>query len=204
MGMDVMNGNGVIANVEQMIGILKEDKQVYVGKNIHNEDTYTSLLWQMCDVIDRRVLNSEEINGPARKKDDVPTTMHSAWEVAKQFVESIRKDDESLEPTWQETIQALKKAATVEDGGDGCFLPAEEPLLGIWNDILEFYPDLPQLQEVRAFSKGRLEGYDVPIGEACFIFGPYVCFEKSLTKKGKALKKAIGHCDESEWTTVSY
>ena len=103
-----------------------------------------------------------------------------------------------------EVKKAFTECVVVEDVGGEYEVAGQETLIEFWNEILSTRrPDLPTLNEIRAFSKSRLEGYDVPTGEACFIFGSYECFEKTLTKKGKALEEAIGHCDESEWTVVS-
>jgi hypothetical protein len=71
--------------------------------------------------------------------------------------------------------------------------------------------DIPYLENVVAFGSARYNGWDVPLGVACFVFSSdqFVfssdqCFEKTLSEEGKNLKKMIGHCDESEWTDISY
>ena len=92
--------------------------------------------------------------------------------------------------------------AQVVDGEEEVY--GADNLLEFWQSILSVLrPNLPVLQEVRAFTSNRLEGFGVPTGEACFIFATSDCFERILTEEGKALEKAIGHCDESEWTVVS-
>ena len=206
--MDVMNGSGVIANFEQMVGIIQKDKdKVFEVTHaiVNSPDgevsvVKSSLKENLLDAIYNCVFDGSE-------KDDVETNLKSAWGIGKRFEDAggtcdvVAIEDGPECPTWDEAIQALKEAAAVEDDD----VPAAEELLNIWDDILErCYPQVPQLEEVRAFSNSRLEGFGVPIGEACFIFSSLDIFEKKLTKKGKALKKAIGHCDESEWTTVSY
>lgn len=72
------------------------------------------------------------------------------------------------------------------------------------NIIEETIPDFPNLISVDAFGSCRYNGYEVPLGEACFIFNSDDFYEKKLTEKGKLFKKIIGHCVEREWTIVSY
>lgn len=80
-----------------------------------------------------------------------------------------------------------------------------EELCSLWQTIIEEAVDfdLPYLEEVTAFGSPRYNGWDVPLGEACFIFSEHACFEKSLSEIGKNLKKAIGHVSITEWTHYS-
>lgn len=90
-------------------------------------------------------------------------------------------------------------------GSDDCYIDHADQVLFLWQEIIEkTRPTLPQLDELRVFDSGRLNGWDVPHGEACFIFAASDCFSLVRTKAGEALKKAIGHCERTEWTIVSY
>ena len=63
--------------------------------------------------------------------------------------------------------------------------------------------DLPYLKEVTAFGSNRYNGYDVPLGVACFVFDDNDCFTRKLSSSGKRLEKIIGHCEVTEWTEYS-
>jgi len=80
-----------------------------------------------------------------------------------------------------------------------------DTLLDLFSYILEnIFPKLPKLIEVRAFGSGRFNGYNVPLGVACFVFDDSSCFKQTLTTNGKEMSKIFGHCDITEWTIVSY
>jgi hypothetical protein len=64
--------------------------------------------------------------------------------------------------------------------------------------------DIPYLENVVAFGSARYNGWDVPLGVACFVFSSDQCFVRTLSEEGKNLKKMIGHCQETEWTDISY
>ena len=211
MGMDVEIYSGVIANFDQMVGIIQKDKdKVFeVTSTVKKlDEDFEVVESEFLEKISLKMILLEAIwdwvHG-GEETNDVETTLKSAWEISQRFQDAGGEDGPGC-PTWDEAIEALKDAAAVnDDDADYFFIPAEEELLGIWNEILgNCYPDLPQVDEVRCFCNGRLQGYDVPTGEACFIFGTEELFEKKLTEKGEDLKKAIGHCNESEWTVVTY
>lgn len=90
-------------------------------------------------------------------------------------------------------------------GSDDCYLENEYQLHVLWGEIIgKTRPELPTLTQISLFDSPRYNGWDVPLGEACFIFDSSDCFIKSLSDEGRALKKAIGHCNTTEWTIVSY
>ena len=75
----------------------------------------------------------------------------------------------------------------------------------LWNWILDSIDDeLPDLISVEAFGSGRYNGWDVPLGVACFMFSDEECFERVLTEEGKKLKKLVGYVETSTWTEISY
>ena len=49
----------------------------------------------------------------------------------------------------------------------------------------------------------RYNGWDVPLGEACFVFDEDACFTKTTSDEGESLSKAIGHCSITEWSEYS-
>jgi hypothetical protein len=128
-----------------------------------------------------------------------------------------------LEITELESLKAIKKGSTIEEvkdalyecvkihgepskyGNDDCYIENECELSTLWSEILrETRPELPSLNNIRIFDSSRYNGYDVPLGEACFIFDSDSCFTQTLSDEGHALKRAIGSCLLTEWTIVSY
>jgi len=131
--------------------------------------------------------------------------------------------DKSLEIDELEPLKTIDKNSTIEEvrqillkcvrvhgepskyGSDDCYLENEFELQVLWDEIIDkTRPELPSLDQVTLFDSPRYNGWDVPLGEACFIFNSDSCFVKNLSDEGKSLKRAIGHCTETEWTVVSY
>lgn len=104
-------------------------------------------------------------------------------------------------------------ASSIEVGGEvakygDCWVENSEYAHDLFDRIIDACLDgqleLPHIQEVTAWGSGRNNGWDVPKGVACVVFDSESCFERTLSEQGKAVKKLFGHCDETEWTTVSY
>lgn len=170
MGMDVYSEKGVIASIDDLVGMLRK-KDIPVVADIlrsHAEDYRDENIWP-----------------------------------------EITSLSLATKPTLEQIQEALKSLVVVHGspskyGSDDCYLEHDEDLLRLWADIITLTrPELPHLNEARVFDSGRLNGWDVPHGEACFIFSSDECFETRMTEKGKMLKKAIGHCTETEWTIMS-
>jgi hypothetical protein len=55
------------------------------------------------------------------------------------------------------------------------------------------------------WSRGRISGWDVPLGVPCIVFGVHGLFEKRMTKEGKRLAALLGRgeIEESTWTVMS-
>jgi hypothetical protein len=115
-----------------------------------------------------------------------------------------------LEPTM--TIKEIRKiieSVVVVEGevskyGE-CHVENSEYVESLFSQILEASGlDLPDIEEVTAWGSGRYNGWEVPTGVACVVFDSSRCFVKTLSEEGKALKKLLGHCDETEWTEMSY
>jgi len=80
-----------------------------------------------------------------------------------------------------------------------------EELTDLWRLILDdaIETELPHLVSIDAWGSARLNGWDVPLGEARFVFDDDDCYERKLSVKGKALQKLAGHCNITEWTHYS-
>jgi len=89
-----------------------------------------------------------------------------------------------------------------------CYVNDSQEVQDLFDRIIDACLDgqleLPHIQEVTAWGSGRMDGWAVPKGVACVVFDSESCFERKLSDQGKAVKKLFGHCDETEWTTVSY
>jgi hypothetical protein len=75
----------------------------------------------------------------------------------------------------------------------------------LWEAIIgATRPDFPaRLYECCVFESGRINGWNVPIGEMCFLMdGDF--WTKTMTEDGKTFKKLMGKCEEVKWTTWSY
>ena len=87
-----------------------------------------------------------------------------------------------------------------------CWVENSEYAQDLFTKILDACPhanDLPYIMEVTAWGSGRNNGWEVPKGVACVVFDSESCYERTLSDQGKAVKKLLGHCDETEWTEMS-
>jgi hypothetical protein len=102
-------------------------------------------------------------------------------------------------------------ASSIEVEGEvskygSCYVTDAEYVQDLFRRILDACPEadnLPHIKEVTAWGSGRNNGWEVPKGIACVVFDSDDCYERSLSEKGKAVKKMFGHCDETEWTEMS-
>ena len=216
MGMDVMNGSGVVVTLDQMISFIEKDKdKIFEIKPEIADSTGTvvgklSLRGILLNAMFECIYDLDRGAEALEEEDGVPKHLKDAYEMQIKFIASEEnggsEGDPEHPPKIDEVIQTLKSIAAVEDlYGDGLEILSEHELENVWNYILHhFYPQLPGLDSVRCFNNSRLEGDDVPKGVPCFIFSSADCFEKKLTKKGESFKEAFGSCEESDWTIVSY
>jgi len=181
MGMDIYSEQGVIVSIDEMLGMLrKKDLKPVLQACLNFFHDYS--------------------------KHDFWTQSSTSFE---DFFEPIRSLQEVAKPTLEQVQEALNKVCVVNGepskyGSDDCFVHHADALCHLWQNIVAATrPELPDLNEIRVFASGRVNGWDVPHGVACFIFSDTECYEKVLTDQGKALKKAVGHCDSSEWTIMS-
>jgi len=184
MGTDIYSSRGVIVEVDDFLKVIN-------GKNKLNvvEDC---LKFHQTLVVDAR----------QNPDDDWRQNLVRSFKALGGLKKSMKLDE------IREII-----ASTVEVGGEvakygDCWVENSEYVEALFSCILnarEWSADnLPYIQQVTAWGSGRNNGWDVPKGVACVVFDSDSCFERTLSDQGKAVKKAFGHCDETEWTSVSY
>jgi hypothetical protein len=183
MGMDIYSGRGVIFTVEEFLKVINGKSKanvVSVCRSYHQEL-----------VVDAR----------QNPDDDWRANLSNSFKVLGGLKSSMKLSE------IREII-----ASTVEVGGEvskygDCWVENSEYIEDLFTKILDSCPeaeDLPYIQEVTAWGSGRNNGWDVPKGVACVVFDSESCFERQLNHHGEALKKVLGHCDEIEWTEMSY
>jgi len=180
MGTDIWSDKGIIADESEVVRFIN-------GKN---KKTVIKICQEFYDeLLDQYKENPEE------------------WR--KQLVDDFEGiHNISTKATIAEIRKALQSVVKVEGEvskyGD-CYVEHTEYLMDLFNKLFEACDlDIPYLDNVVAFGSARYNGYDVPLGVACFVFSSDQCFVRTLSEEGKNLKKMIGHCDETEWTDISY
>ena len=129
---------------------------------------------------------------------------HKDWKKGKEVLKPIEH-----KTSFDDVISALAKLGGVHGepskyGNDDCYVEDSYEVTALWNEIIEqTRPVLPELKVITVFDSGRVNGWDVPLGEVCFIFDASECFEEKMTSQGTQLRKAIGHCTKTEWTEMS-
>ena len=180
MGIDVYSGKGVIADSDQIVLFVN-------GKN-------KKIVIQTCQAWYDNLV-SEYKDDPSDWKQQVVTDFEGISLI-------------STQATIAEVRRALQSVITVQGEvakyGE-CYVEHDEYLMDLFNKLFEVCDlGLPYLTNVTAFGSARYNGWDVPLGVACFIFSSDDCFVRSLSEQGENLQKMIGHCDETEWTEMSY
>lgn len=184
MGVDVYSESGVLATTEDMVSFI-------TGKN--KKDVI-----QICQ---------EFYNDLKHESDQTPDCK---WGVERyQFFEALNaiqaKTINDLREVVSSVIQVNGKPGKYDL--DTQVLHSED-LLHLFSQIVNSYEKshdkaLPELISVDAWGSARYNGWEVPLGIACFVFDKSVCYEQQLSESGKLLKKVIGHCDVTEWTVYS-
>jgi len=180
MGTDIWAGKGIIADESEVVGFINGKNKKTVIKTC--QDFYNELLDQYKESPDE-------------------------WR--KQLVDDFDGiNNISTKATIAEIRRALQSVVKVEGEvskyGD-CYVEHSEYLMDLFNKLFEACDlDIPYLENVVAFGSARYNGWDVPLGVACFVFSSDQCFVRTLSEEGKNLKKMIGHCQETEWTDISY
>jgi len=161
------------------------------------------------------IANTAELVNLVRKKDIrkikelaylcAEDPVFESWDAGKKSLLKIADATELEEMRERLEDMIVVHGQPSKYGSDDCYLEGAEELLFFWQQILEATrPTLPPLVEARVFDSGRMNGWDVEHGVACFIFRDADCFVQLLTKTGRALERALGHCNKKEWTIVSY
>ena len=183
MGIDIYSGRGVIFTVDEFL--IKAIK----GKN-------------KSDAVSVCLEYHQQLVKDARQNpdDEWKTNLSNSFKALGGLKKSMNLDE----------IRVIV-ASTVELGGQvakygDCWVENAEYVQELFEQILEVCPeaeDVPHIQEVTAWGSGRNNGWDVPKGVACVVFDSESCFERRMNHHGEALKKVLGHCDETEWTEMS-
>ena len=180
MGTDIWTGKGIIADESEVVAFINGKNKKLVIKTC--QEFYEELLDQY----------KEE---PEEWRKQLADDFDGIYNIStKATIAEIRRALQSI----------VKVEGEVSKYGD-CYVEHSEYLMDLFNKLFEACDlDIPYLDNVVAFGSARYNGWDVPLGVACFVFSSDQCFEKTLSEEGKNLKKMIGHCDESEWTDISY
>jgi hypothetical protein len=184
MGIDIYSGRGVVFTVDEFL------TKVINGKN-KRDAVSVCLEYHQQIVVDAR----------QNPDDDWRNNLAKSFKPLGGLKKSMKLDE------IREII-----ASTVELGGEvakygECWVENAEYVQELFEQILEVCPeaeDVPHIQEVTAWGSGRNNGWEVPKGVACVVFDSESCFERRMNHHGEALKKVLGHCDETEWTEMSY
>ena len=183
MGTDIYTGRGIVATVDEFLGVVN-------GKN-------KAIVVDVCIAFYQDLAEQAEQN----PDDNWRTTLSKDFKPLAGLKKSMPLN----------TIRGVIDSC-VEVGGEvakygDCWVENSEYIEDLFNRILDACPhanDLPHLQQVTAWGSGRNNGWEVPKGVACVVFDSESCYERTLSEQGKAVKKLLGHCDEIEWTEMSY
>ena len=182
MGMDIYSGRGIIFTTDEFLRVIN-------GKNKAN-------VVSVCHTYHQEIVKDARQNPDDEWRNNLAESFKALGGLKKTMkLSEIR-----------EII-----ASVVEVGGEvakygDCWVENSEYVQDLFTRILDACPDaddLPYIQEVTAWGSGRNNGWEVPKGVACVVFDSDSCFERTLSEQGKAVKKLLGHCDETEWTEMS-
>ena len=179
MGIDVYGGRGVIADVDDIVRFVN-------GKNKRT-------VIKTCQEFYNELLDQYKENPDEWRKHLVDDFDGINLISTKATIAEVRKALQSV----------IKVKGEVAKYGE-CYVENSEYLMDLFNKLFEVCGlDVPYLENVTAFGSSRYNGWDVPLGVACFIFSSDECFVRTLSEKGENLQKMIGHCHETEWTEMS-
>jgi hypothetical protein len=182
MGMDIYSGKGIIFTADEFLRVIN-------GKS------------KSCVVAACLTFHQDLVVGARQNPDD-------EWK--NKLAESFKplgglKTSMKLDEIREIIASVVEVGGEVSKYGD-CWVENAEDVESLFTCILDACPhanDLPYIQEVTAWGSGRNNGWDVPKGVACVVFDSESCYERTLSDQGKAVKKLLGHCDETEWTEMS-
>ena len=181
MGLDVYSGRGIVLTVDEFLKVINGKSKADVIAICHafyNEEMKLACL-----------------NPPEEWR----------MKLAESFKPlSTLKTTMKLDEIREIIASVVEVEGEVSKYGE-CYVTDSEYIEDLFTKILGVVEaDLPYIQEVTAWGSGRNNGWDVPKGVACVVFDSESCFERTLSDQGKAVKKLFGHCDETEWTEMSY
>ena len=182
MGIDIYSGRGVIFTVDEFLKVIN-------GKNKANVVAVCHAFYQ------ERVADLEKHPDCSWSKERAEDFKPLAGLKKSMPINTIRGVIDSC----------VGVRGEVAKYGE-CYVEGAEYVQELFEKILELCPeaeDLPYIQEVTAWGSGRNNGWEVPKGVACVVFDSESCFERKMNHHGEALKKVLGHCDETEWTEMS-
>jgi hypothetical protein len=180
MGTDIYSGKGVIADVDDIVRFVNGKNKRTVIKTC--QEWYNGIL-------------DEYKENPDEWTKQVVDDFDGIYNIStKATIAEVRRALQSV----------VKVEGEVAKYGD-CYVEHSDYLMDLFNKLFEACDlDVPYLENVVSFGSARYNGYDVPLGVACFVFSSNECFVRTLSEEGENLKKMIGHCDETEWTEISY
>ena len=180
MGTDIWSSRGIIADESEVVRFIN-------GKN-------KKIVIQTCQEFYDELLDQYKENPDEWRKHLVDDFDGINLISTKATIAEVRKALQSV----------IKVKGEVAKYGE-CYVENSEYLMDLFNKLFEACDlDIPYLENIVAFGSARYNGWDVPLGVACFVFSSNECFVRTLSEEGKNLKKMIGHCDETEWTEISY
>ena len=180
MGTDIYSGKGVIADIDDIVRFVNGKNKRTVIKTC--QEWYNGIL-------------DEYKENPDEWRKQVVDDFDGIYNIStKATIAEVRRALQSV----------VKVEGEVAKYGD-CYVEHSDYLMDLFNKLFEVCGlDVPYLENVTAFGSARYNGWDVPLGVACFIFSSDECFVRTLSEKGESLQKMIGHCHETEWTEMSY
>lgn len=181
MGTDVYSGRGIIATVDEFLGVVN-------GKN-------KAIVVDVCIAFYQdRVEDAEKHPDCSWSKERAEDFKPLAGLKKSMPINTIRGVIDSC----------VGVRGEVAKYGE-CYVEGAEYVQELFEKILAVSGfDLPYIEQVTAWGSSRYNGWDVPKGVACVVFNSEECFVKTLSPQGEAVQKFLGHCDETEWTEMSY
>ena len=183
MGLDVYSGRGVIFTVDEFLCVIN-------GKSKAN-------VVSVCQHYYDQLVKDADYNSD----DEWKTTLAEKFKVLGSLKKTMKLDE-----IRQIIASTVDLQGEVSKYGE-CWVENSEYVQDLFTQILDACPhadNLPYIMDVTAWGSGRNNGWEVPKGVACVVFDSDSCYERSLSEQGQAVKKVFGHCDETEWTEMSY
>ena len=112
----------------------------------------------------------------------------------------------SIESSVEDVQQTLVKMAPGREDGFHSHVENSEEALEVWGELIgSLFPEAPKPDGTLCIGSARYQGnWDLPQGEAMFVFSEDECFERVKTEAGKRLDSMLGKTTElAEWTNYS-